>query len=376
MGKVIRDIYKIEFLLLLICLFSPFAAVIVTLVLSLHFKSTKLVYLLGLVIAVFLGYLNSSKELHSDFMIYYQHFMLARDLSFVDYLNNFNKEYVFYTFQYGLYFLTLGNWPIFVFIATLIPYLFLLRSIQIFMTFYDAPKRVIFAVVITSLFFYPTFSYSAHLVRNFIAASFFQYILIDLIYRRRFNGLLTIVAVGIHTSVVVVLSLISVLSRKVLRYMLIGALILLGVYSGKSYLYTKIALSLSGNMFEVFDDAPIILAFILITITLGFFSWRNLLFQAWDVNLKRYLSIFMLVLLTGYYASSLVPLLAQRLLLYSYFMLAPLFYIVSSADNIASKIISIVLPVLTIFIFIFRFSNSVFEYGSYSAILGGIFFTN
>ena len=160
------------FILTLLFLISPVSCAIISFMLFFKYKNNFRYQILCLIfISLFLGLINSLKVLEGDLINYSNFFNTVPEFNLLAYTLVTGKEIVFNLFNYIIYYLTVGNFSIYVIIFTLISYFLLSISIlRMHKALKWSNNSLLLSIGVAFLF--PTlFSMSAHLVRQFLAAS-------------------------------------------------------------------------------------------------------------------------------------------------------------------------------------------------------------
>ena len=143
---------------------------------------------LGILISLFLGLINTTKELTGDFLAYKEIYESALDYSYIGYLIENKKEPIYFTFSWLFSRLTHANWAVFVTFFTTVSYAVLYEAIIVTAKNISASKKdVVTAIAFTALFF-QTFAMNGNMVRQSISQSFALLFLVYLFSRRRKNG--------------------------------------------------------------------------------------------------------------------------------------------------------------------------------------------
>lgn len=150
-------------------------------------------------LSVFLGMINAGKMLESDLGGYYKLFIDCGKIPFLDYLSMKVKEPVFWIFTYITYYLTAGNFSIYVIICTFFIYFLIYYSLYKFYLFINKPELILYSVFCFT-FFSPFFGISAHLIRQVLAASMLIYYMVNHIFYDRNRYGILLLAVFIHSS--------------------------------------------------------------------------------------------------------------------------------------------------------------------------------
>jgi hypothetical protein len=121
--------------------------------------------------ACYLGLLNITKTPVSDMAVYMEWYAAAAELSFLDYLGLFSREYLFYSWTYLISYVSSGSEPFYIFCSTVVPYFFFLVSIARLGKHFALSPKAVALILLLFVFFGPLFSLSAHLMRQFFAAT-------------------------------------------------------------------------------------------------------------------------------------------------------------------------------------------------------------
>lgn len=167
-----------------------------------YFFNSKNIYFLFFILGGILGYLNTLKLPESDLINYIEYFNNASRLDYVSYLLIEDKEYIFFTFIYILNKLLFANTPFFLITFTSICYGLILSSIYRLCKFWNINFEGFFLATICALFFPNIFSLSAHLMRQFFAASIICFYVVNIILlKNKYLIIILIITAGlIHTS--------------------------------------------------------------------------------------------------------------------------------------------------------------------------------
>lgn len=205
-------------------------------------RNTSNIFIVFFYLGLFLGNLNSLKVPESDLVYYIEIFTDCGGKSFFDYITSFGREPLFMIFNYVIYHLTFGDVDMYIIIFTLINYLLIFTSILL------VHKKVklshkLFALSICIAFLFPNlFALSAHLMRQFLAASI---ILVMISYNLFFNKKrldLLISAILVHTtSIFFVILYLPLLKKRISNYKILIITLFFGggllmVYNNSSIL--------------------------------------------------------------------------------------------------------------------------------------------
>lgn len=110
------------------------------------------------------------------------------------------KEPVFFIFTYLMYYLTNGNVAIYLIISTVLAYTFFFTAIYKFFMIYTNNNSIIVFAILLAAFFPQLFSLSAHLNRQFIAASILLYALVMKLFYNKNIWLFQLIAILTHST--------------------------------------------------------------------------------------------------------------------------------------------------------------------------------
>lgn len=150
-------------------------------------------------LSVFLGMINAGKMLESDLASYSQQFHLCGKISIFEFLALRVKEPIFSAFTYVTYYLTFGNFSLYVIICSIIIYFLLYYSLYKYYLWLDKPELILYAVFCAT-FFFPFFSLSVHILRQTIAASFLLYYMVNYVFYGKNRIWALICAAFFHSS--------------------------------------------------------------------------------------------------------------------------------------------------------------------------------
>ncbi|QNF32324.1 EpsG family protein [Adhaeribacter swui] len=167
----------------------------------------KFYYIFYLLLAFFLGFINMTKVPESDLGFHASKYLYVSQYSFLDYLSWFEKEPVFYAFNYIFYYISGGSVKFWVFVITVFPYFILFISLDKFHSKVNVNKRYILFSIVLAAFFPQLFSLSAHLIRQFIAGAIIVYFLVDKLIYGNNKWWLAILGVLIHSTSILIFPL-------------------------------------------------------------------------------------------------------------------------------------------------------------------------
>ena len=162
---------------------------------------------LGILISLFLGLINTTKELTGDFLAYKEIYESALDYSYIGYLIENKKEPIYFTFLWLFSRLTHANWAVFVTFFTTVSYAVLYEAIIVTAKNISASKKdVVTAIAFTALFF-QTFAMNGNMVRQSISQSFALLFLVYLFYEKKKKWMLAVLSVGVHSASIPVIGM-------------------------------------------------------------------------------------------------------------------------------------------------------------------------
>lgn len=175
-------------------------------ILSLYFIIVKYQNNFDTILAfVFLGLsfgcINVLKVPESDLLNYIEFYINAGKYDFINYLKIEDKEYLFFSLNYFLYYVLGGSFQIYLIIFTALCYFLLFYSVRILDKHLKFGKESYFLAIIVIVLFPNIFSISAHLMRQFLAASLLIVFLIKNIFEGDKKSILFLVLSSlIHSS--------------------------------------------------------------------------------------------------------------------------------------------------------------------------------
>lgn len=168
-------------------------------------KSPELIYAIAFFGACYLGLVNATKFPDGDYAKYLEWYASAQDFSLPAFLAIYSREPVYWVYLHTIANLPFTSEQLFVFASTVVSYLIFIIAVVRLSLGLSLNARVITALVVALMFFAPLFSLSAHLMRQFAAASlvilFFSE---NLLFGRRYWWIL-IMAILVHYSAIIFL---------------------------------------------------------------------------------------------------------------------------------------------------------------------------
>jgi hypothetical protein len=346
-----RKIAIIGLINILLYIINPFLATVASVFFAIVIKHSHSTKIMIFNISIFMGILNSTKVMESDLNAYHIIFLNASKESFIDFLSQYNSDYLYYTITY-LSSNVLGmNWGLFIFLITLFSYLLIFKSGELIMSKIKDIKSIdiVLGLLILAMF-YLFFSLSAHLVRNFIAASIILYFISNYFFKNKNLWYLIPFSMMIHASAAI-FSFVYLIPKK-LTFTNISLYIVLVIIC--TFFLVNIAhifeYKISDNVYLVqrltdFSEFSISSSIDKLFMSLAILIIVLIAIQKLDVQsvkIERYTLMLIVLLLAGY-ALSEIDVIVSRILLYGYFVLVPLFLILFVQNNIFFRMLNVVI---------------------------------
>jgi hypothetical protein len=336
--------------------------------------------------ALFLAAINSTKKYESDLLEYYERYQQVSSTQLFEYVGlGFGgavREPLFKYITYGGYFVTGGNFAVFLFLFSLALYLLQFHSIQKFCKNSKISPEVAFFSISVLAFLPQYFSLSAHILRQMLATALILYFLVSF---RQFGifgrSLLMISAILIHSSTIIFLPAAFLLRNRFgyIGVIILGLEVLLLIKSqGLSYLsvalgdnYIAGRISNSDSFIEVQDGAGL-------PAGLLYLVYLMLILSAYGVYIRR-MSGDHLILLNAITLVSVIVISTSNitLLQYRYFFMIysfiPFFLAVFIPVFIPKRLNALIpLFVITMFVnFLFFLPSSHWQYNNLELTVAG-----
>ena len=153
--------------------------------------------------SAYIGLINTTKVPASDLLNYLEWFSRAEGRGLIEYLADFTREPVFYIWTWLISVLTGGDKHAFLFFTSWLCYSVITYSIVIVSRHFKIDARLSALVVLIFLFLPPLFGISAHLLRQFIAASLVALFFARRIAQQKSSWWLIAAAVFVHYSALI-----------------------------------------------------------------------------------------------------------------------------------------------------------------------------
>lgn len=362
---------------------NPFLSLLISIYFSFTQKSDYFNFILIINVSLFLGLLNSTKLLDSDLINYHLFFTKVPQYSFSDFLQNENKDYLFFAYTYIFYFLSGGSWEIYLTISTAISYYLILKSNFIIAKTYNSSNYLITYLIIIIGFLYPLFIHSAHLFRNFLAASFVFYFLINYYVLNKRKFWLILVAFLTHASSWV-FAIILILPNKHLNekfktrfIVLLFSLILFNYFNLDFIFQSNQALRIAEEVASesVFNIDRYSYFVVILFLMLFTYEKTKTIKHKYNINLYSLVVLFIIVIavLFLYVGGSVIY---HRYLLYSV-MLSTIYlsiFIIAKKRKIA-PIIAALLTILNLVAFSQNYQYGAWKYADFTSIISNFLFS-
>ena len=204
-NAIINNKYSNQYLLLTVVLYfiNPLFGIGALIINIVQYKQEQIKYYYTLIfmISCYLGLIAMTKVKITDLGQYIDEYNLCKNKTFFEYLSLFNKEYIFYTFNYILYQVFAGMSNMYVFsIISLGYYLLLISVLHYFKNQYNEDSMVALYSIIFISFFELYFAWVAHLVRQILSSTFFIYFIIQYYVKHKRLWWAVIISIFIHSA--------------------------------------------------------------------------------------------------------------------------------------------------------------------------------
>lgn len=296
-----------------------------------YFGVSKVFFYLFL--SVFLGLINSTKLPETDLYTYNELFDQVPQFPFFEYLFIMGKEPFFSLLNYIGFYLTAGNFKVYICGITIISYMFIYLAVDRYFVYKKNEKTALLFAILFITVFSEFFMLSGHLVRQFLAACMAFNFFINYIYHDKKQWWLLVLSILTHSTVLFFLLLLFIptLRQKInfknlVIVSIIGITFSLSLFTLSKFLYQLTAnIPLLGYVFSrtteaiTRDDGGIGLAPMLLMIIMGMISLYSIYMVKKTDKKDIYFSNIYLVLVCFIFATISQPLLSLRFLFYTYF---------------------------------------------------------
>lgn len=324
----------------------------------------------------FIGYINSGKEINSDLLNYKNQFEMIPQYNILEYLIFNNRDYLFYFIKYILYYITFGNWNLYLLIITAIPYIIQLSILNLIFKPLVNNKITLLFSLLTVLFFYPLFNYSAHLIRNFFSASIIFWFVLFYFFKRKNEFKLLLSAIFIHSTSLLFFFIYFFRSeynkRKIISYfvLLLSVLYASFYFFPKFFIFQKVITTL-----DITDNSSSSMLYLIGMLIFSVLTFIHEFNRIKIINsftqTKSYFIFFILFCLITMYLDSIYFLISERYLLYIYMLISPMIVLIFTGNKMLNYLARISLFPIILISFANATQNNDFDYGSSLEIISG-----
>lgn len=196
-------------MLALFFLLSPFFTIILY-VLNLWNSqriSMKNIWRLAVLLSIYLGLLNSTKELSGDFLEYSKYFYDVPRDNITSYVMGFGKEPLYYAYTWIAYYIFFGNWKLFVVSITAINYLLLSSCIINISKHLNISSKNTITALLFMAFFFQEFAAIGNLIRQALSEAVTLVFLTRLYLDKKRSWWIALCAICVHTSCLPILGI-------------------------------------------------------------------------------------------------------------------------------------------------------------------------
>lgn len=340
--------------------------------------SSSTIKIYFLLLAISLGLINSTKIPESDLINYYDYFLNAGNYSLVNYLILYGKEPLYYIYNYLFYHISGGNTQTFMVFTTIIGYWFFFQAIYKYLKALNAKQDVIIFSIVIAAFFPQLFSLSAHLIRQFLAASIVFYAIVQKLFYKKTALPLLLIAAFTHSTAWLFLPLVYLkpLQRKLGLINITIIIVFVGLLGSFLQIISNKIVSILGSNFITYvfirltqqtyvelDSLPLLSFFLLgaLLIIAFYFQYKEHKTNFYHPAIKHFLNIFIcffIVLLTFINHSELLV----RFFFYTYFFLPFILPLVLNQQNIYYYSTRLFIMLTMVAFFFYKLEHGIWEY--------------
>lgn len=369
--------------------------ILLTFILSrINNKNKKIIYLFFFLLSLYLGLINSSKIPVTDQLMYYEAYNMVPQRNILENLMGIygDRELTPKEMGFGLlnligYYITMGNYPLFITLFTVL--LYMLYFDAIYKWFYyihvQQPVFYIISAILILAFFIQFFNLTIHLQRQMLATAVVVHAIIQTVIKDKVAWSSAILSLTLHTSVGIFLPLFIFYSY-IKKLSLIKILSVVGFFiflmAGLSTLATSLTSIIGVDMYALNrlegmnnagrEDAMPMTLVMLISFPLTLISLKNIHF----VNKYKIRSNEIVLYVFYFFLISFSAFNPNNTMQYRYFMMSygfipfilPVFF---RKLNQLEFLYLLVLPVFLILRFYFTFESIPFTYAPLEIILFG-----
>ena len=244
----------ISLLLVLLCVSPILGLAIACIIFSVKKNDRFVTHVVFVYFGLFLGIINTLKIPESDLLNYILFFENAGSYNFINYLAIENKEYFYFSLNYLFYYITNGDFNIFLIFITALSYYCLFYSVRMLHKHLNLDQNAYWIALIVMFLFPNLFTMSAHLMRQFLGLSLISVFLVKNIVKGNKASIpFFILAVLSHTSTLVfALAFIPLLKKRLSSKKLVQLIVftILIVLSGEVFMAYLSNLPVIGFAFE------------------------------------------------------------------------------------------------------------------------------
>ena len=188
------------------------------------------------ILCIILSLINYTKSIDGDLVLYLTQFNMADKYSYFEYLIFSFKDPVYYSFKYFFYNFVNSDFSLFLFSTTFISYWFLLKGVLNFASRFSIKIIDTLLIILLTAFFPQVFSFSAHLIRQFLAISIGFYALSEFYSKNHKKSIfLLLLSILVHSSnlIFVLFFLYEFKVKKLIFYVIIFSVITGFLFSSK-----------------------------------------------------------------------------------------------------------------------------------------------
>lgn len=369
--------------------------ILLTFILSrINNKNKKIIYLFFFLLSLYLGLINSSKIPVTDQLMYYEAYNMVPQRNILENLMGIygDRELTPKEMGFGLlnligYYITMGNYPLFITLFTVL--LYMLYFDAIYKWFYyihvQQPVFYIISAILILAFFIQFFNLTIHLQRQMLATAVVVHAIIQTVIKDKVAWSSAILSLTLHTSVGIFLPLFIFYSY-IKKLSLIKILSVVGIFiflmAGLSTLATSLTSIIGVDMYALNrlegmnnagrEDAMPMTLVMLISFPLTLISLKNIHF----VNKYKIRSNEIVLYVFYFFLISFSAFNPNNTMQYRYFMMSygfipfilPVFF---RKLNQLEFLYLLVIPVFLILRFYFTFESIPFTYAPLEIILFG-----
>ena len=167
----------------------------------------KHLWVISLMLSVYLGFLNSTKELLGDFEAYYIDFISVPKNNLISYVLDFGKEPIYTVFTYISYYIFAGTWELYVISLTSINYLLISYCIIKTSEYLKINFKNSILVLFFMAFFFQEFAAIGNIMRQGPAQALVMLFLTIIYIEKKYCWWIALCALLTHTSVLPIIGI-------------------------------------------------------------------------------------------------------------------------------------------------------------------------